>query len=124
MPKGHRRIGFASGGDSSRRRSGCRLVTIRVAIDGWRLSCQSRGLGNATPGTSESLRTGQVPIALCRSGTTAFAARGRDDTLTALPAIAMPAGGESQMMQGNWLETKSRPAGRSVCLRARMPASS
>jgi len=50
VPKGHRRIGFASGGDSSRRRSGCRLVTIRVAIDGWRLSCQSRGLGNATPG--------------------------------------------------------------------------
>lgn len=25
-------------------------MTIRVAIDGWRLSCQSRGLGNATPG--------------------------------------------------------------------------
>lgn len=61
MPKGHRRIGFASGGDSSRRRSGCRLVTIRVAIDGWRLSCQSRGLGNATPGTSESLRDRSSP---------------------------------------------------------------
>lgn len=50
MPKDHRRIGFASDDDGSRRRSGRRLVAIRVAIDGRRLSCQSRGLGNAALG--------------------------------------------------------------------------
>lgn len=75
-------------------------------------------------GTSESPRNRSSPVALCCSGTTAYAAGGRSDTLTGLPPIAMPTGSESQMMQGNWLEAKSRPAARSVCLRARMPASS